>query len=142
MNGINEIQDDLPIIFNDCDHAFISNEFNLYCNKGEFEKLDGGLLTFESNEPKYSFLQMDESGNVIHTVEKKVVSNHAICGDTLYGYPCYYIDRQALHAYSLTFPHPSSGEPFHITAPLPKDIRYLCENVFSPTHRQILQKYY
>ena len=80
MNGINEIQDDLPIIFNDCDHAFISNEFNLYCNNGKFDKLDGGLLTFESNEPKYSFLQMDESGNVIHTVEKKVVSNHAICG--------------------------------------------------------------
>lgn len=69
-------------------------------------------------------------------------SDHAICGDTLYGYPCYYIDRQALHAYSLTFPHPSSGEPVHVTAPLPKDIRYLCENVFSPAHHQILQKYY
>ena len=80
MNGIKEINDDLPIIFNDCDHAFISSEFNSYCKKGEFNELDGALLTFESNEPKYSFLQMDEEGNVIHTVEKKVVSNHAICG--------------------------------------------------------------
>lgn len=80
MEGIDEINDDLPIIFNDCDHAFISNEFNKYCNNGEFDELDGGLLTFESNEPKYSFLQMDENGNVINTVEKKVVSNHAICG--------------------------------------------------------------
>ena len=80
MNGIKEINDDLPIIFNDCDHAFISSKFNSYANFGNFDELDGGLLTFESNEPKYSFLQMDENGNVINTVEKKVVSNHAICG--------------------------------------------------------------
>ena len=80
MNGIKEINDDLPIIFNDCDHAFISSEFNTYANKAEFEGIDGGLLTFESNDPKYSFLQMDKNGNVINTVEKKAVSNHAICG--------------------------------------------------------------
>ena len=80
MNGIKEINDGLPIIFNDCDHAFISSEFNSYANLGEFEELDGGLLTFESNDPKYSFLQMDENGNVINTVEKKAVSTHAICG--------------------------------------------------------------
>lgn len=80
MEGIKEIDDDLPIIFNDCDHAFISSEFNTYANSGKFDELDGGLLTFESNEPRYSFLQMDEVGNVINTVEKKVVSNHAICG--------------------------------------------------------------
>ena len=80
MEGIKEINDDLPIIFNDCDHAFISSEFNSYANSGKFDELDGGLLTFESNEPRYSFLQMDDNGNVIHTVEKKVVSKYAICG--------------------------------------------------------------
>lgn len=80
MEGIKEINGDLPIVFNDCDHAFISSEFNTYANGEQFEKIDGGLLTFESNEPKYSFLQMDDKGKVINTVEKKVVSNHAICG--------------------------------------------------------------
>lgn len=80
MEGVKEINDDLPIVFNDCDHAFASSNFNKYANGGEFNEIDGGLLTFESNEPKYSFLQMDEKGNVINTVEKKVVSNHAICG--------------------------------------------------------------
>lgn len=80
MEGIKEINDELPIVFNDCDHAFISSEFNTYANSEQFEKIDGGLLTFESNEPKYSFLQMDDKGNVINTVEKKVVSSHAICG--------------------------------------------------------------
>ena len=80
MEGVKNIEDDLPIVFNDCDHAFISSEFNTYCKKAEFNKLDGGLLTFESDDPKYSYLKMNEYGNVIHTVEKQVVSTHAICG--------------------------------------------------------------
>lgn len=53
-----------------------------------------------------------------------------ICGDTLYGYPCEYINRQALHAFRLEFPHPSSGEPMCVYAPIPNDIQSLCENVF------------
>lgn len=56
---------------------------------------------------------------------------HRICGDTLYGYPCQYINRQALHAFCLSFPHPSSGEPMCVYAPIPKDIRALCQSVFS-----------
>lgn len=56
---------------------------------------------------------------------------HAICGDTLYGYPCEYINRQALHAFSLEFPHPSTGERVCVYAPIPPDIYSLCEHVFS-----------
>lgn len=80
MDGIKVIDDDLPIIFNDCDHAFISTDFNTYCQNGNFDEIDGGLLTFESTDPKYSFLQMDEEGNIIRTVEKQAISNQAICG--------------------------------------------------------------
>ncbi len=80
MAGVEKINDDLPIIFNDCDHMFICNEFYDYCKKGEFGELDGALLSFQSNDPKYSFLQMDTNGNVINTVEKKAVSDSAICG--------------------------------------------------------------
>jgi len=80
LHGVKNINDDNPIIFNDCDHAFISSSFNEFCKKSDFEDIDGGLLSFKSNEPKYSFLEMDETGNVINTVEKKVVSDYAICG--------------------------------------------------------------
>ena len=80
MAGVEKINDDLPIIFNDCDHMFICNSFYDYCKKGEFDELDGALLSFKSNDPKYSFLQMDLNGNVINTVEKKAVSDSAICG--------------------------------------------------------------
>lgn len=65
---------------------------------------------------------------------------NCICGDTLYGYPCEYIERQALHAARLEFPHPSSGEIMTVTAPLPADIRSLCDSVFSFEHRNILKK--
>ena len=67
---------------------------------------------------------------------------HRICGDTLYGYPNYYIDRQALHAYSLSLPHPSTGEMMQFTAPLPNDIKKLCKNVFSDDDRKILKNFY
>ena len=80
MEGVKSINDDNPIIFNDCDHLFVCSSFNDYCAKGQFDELDGALLTFESNDPKFSFLQMDDNGNVIHTVEKQAVSNNAICG--------------------------------------------------------------
>ncbi len=80
LEGIRNINDSYPIIFNDCDHLFICKSFYDFCNKEKFEEIDGALLTFKSNDPKYSFLEMDETGNVIHTVEKKAISDHAICG--------------------------------------------------------------
>lgn len=80
MAGVEEIDDDLPIIFNDCDHMFICKSFYDFCKEGKFDELDGALLSFKSNDPKYSFLQMDSNGNVINTVEKKAVSDSAICG--------------------------------------------------------------
>lgn len=80
IEGIKYIENERPIVFNDCDHMFKSSRFNDYCNSSDFAKFDGALLTFKSNDPKFSYLQCDENGNVIKTVEKKVVSNNAICG--------------------------------------------------------------
>jgi len=37
------------------------------------------------------------------------------------------LDRQALHAHTLSFAHPLSGEPMQITAPVPNDIKELIE---------------
>lgn len=66
---------------------------------------------------------------------------NSICGDTLYDYPCEYIERQALHATQLIFPHPSSGEKMCISAPLPKDIRDLCSSVFSFDDQRKIKNY-
>ena len=80
LEGVKDIDDDLPIIINDCDHAFKCYDFSKFINTEDISSVDGALLTFESSDPKYSFLEMDENDNVIHTVEKKAVSTHAICG--------------------------------------------------------------
>jgi len=77
--GVSLAEDDAPIVFNDCDHLFLCDSFYEYCNKLN-DKLDGALLTFKSDEAKFSYVAYDENGKVTHTVEKEVVSNDAICG--------------------------------------------------------------
>lgn len=80
LKGVENINDDMPIVFNDCDHLFLCNDFYNYCKAGNFAGVDGALLTFTSNDPKYSFLELNEFGNVTRTVEKQAISTSAICG--------------------------------------------------------------
>ena len=53
-----------------------------------------------------------------------------ILGDDLYGTASEYIDRHALHSYSLTLPHPTSGESLEIRVPLPEDMQRVVEKLF------------
>ena len=69
----------IKLIDND-DHAFLSKTFYKYCMENNFNNIDGALLTFYSNEAKYSYIALDEKNNVIETMEKKVISDKAICG--------------------------------------------------------------
>lgn len=80
LEGVKEITNEAPIIFNDCDHMFKCDSFYHYCNRGEFSEVDGALLTFESTDPKFSYLECNSDGDVIRTVEKVPISNNAICG--------------------------------------------------------------
>lgn len=80
LEGLKMVEDDLPLLFNDCDHAFINEKFYDYCRTSDFDKFDGALMTFESDNPAYSYVKFDDSGVVSGTIEKQVVSNEAICG--------------------------------------------------------------
>ena len=66
-----------------------------------------------------------------------------IVGDPVYGEPrwkglhdadlaalCRGFPRQALHAWRLAFPHPVTGEPMEVVAPVPEDLRELLEAGF------------
>ena len=79
LEGVKGLGDG-PLLFNDCDHMFICRGFNEFCSAGDFSSPDAALLTFASDEPKYSFAKLSESGRVLYTVEKQAVSRHAICG--------------------------------------------------------------
>lgn len=47
MAGVENINDDRPILFNDCDHMFCCSEFN-FTDKKSAAKYDGLLFTFKS----------------------------------------------------------------------------------------------
>lgn len=79
LAGIEHINDAIPILFNDCDHMFKCCEFNNALNNDIID-YDGVLLTFPSSEPQFSYVEYDKEKNIIGTVEKKVVSDQAICG--------------------------------------------------------------
>lgn len=78
LAGLRDIKDEQPILFNDCDHMFRCTSFNEDANTGNWD-FDGALLTFESDQPQFSYIKY-EAGKIVGTVEKQVVSNHAICG--------------------------------------------------------------
>lgn len=78
LAGLKNIHDNHPILFNDCDHMFACESFAADINSGNCE-FDGALLTFDSDQPQFSYIQY-EDGRIVGTVEKKVVSDHAICG--------------------------------------------------------------
>ena len=78
LAGLKNIQDDCPILFNDCDHMFACNAFAENMNSGSWD-YDGALLTFNSDQPQFSYIEYNND-RIVGTVEKKVVSNQAICG--------------------------------------------------------------
>lgn len=80
LRGVENITNGEPILFNDCDHLFICKNFYDFCNDNMYNSIDAGLLTFKSNDPKFSYAVFNNDGFVIKTVEKEVISNEAICG--------------------------------------------------------------
>ena len=79
LEGIKNINDGGALLFNDCDHMFRCHEINALLNKNELDS-SGALLTFKSNEPQFSYVKYNTEGKITGTVEKQVVSDHAICG--------------------------------------------------------------
>lgn len=51
-------------------------------------------------------------------------------GDTMYGEPDVFIERQALHAIKTEFPHPHTGTPLKLVADIPKDMCELISQLF------------
>lgn len=77
LEGVRLIDDDKPVIFNDCDHMFRCSQLDEILNGSS--DIDGALLTFKSAEPHFSYIRY-EKNHVIGTIEKVVVSDQAICG--------------------------------------------------------------
>jgi HAD superfamily hydrolase (TIGR01509 family) len=73
------IDNDSPLFFANSDQfvEWDSTEFMYKMNESD---ADGGIVTFESTHPKWSFAKIDENGNVMEVAEKKPISNIATVG--------------------------------------------------------------
>lgn len=78
------IADDDAVIVMDCDLEFRSKNFieiiKSILSQPVEEANGGALVSFESNESRYSYAAVDKDGYVTRTAEKEVISNHALCG--------------------------------------------------------------
>ena len=86
---------DGPILFNDCDHVFISPEFASAVTKGSLP--DIATLYFRSREKQFSYLKVDSDGRIIDVKEKEPISDMAICGAYYFGSPLLF-QKMALEA--------------------------------------------
>ena len=80
LKGVSLIDNDDPVLFTDCDLIFTCDGFYKFCGSDTRGEVDGVLMTFISDDPKSSFVELDSGGRVVRTVEKEAISNHAICG--------------------------------------------------------------
>jgi NDP-sugar pyrophosphorylase family protein len=90
------LEPEAPLLIVDCDIMFDSPEF--------FERVssviatasaDLVLLSFRSSDPRFSYAEVDDSGAVVRTVEKRAISEHALAGA--------YFFRRASDFFAATF---------------------------------------
>lgn len=83
------IDDEDAVVVMDCDLEFRSKRYNeLVANalSVSADEADGGaLVSFESNNPRYSYALVDDEGRVLRTAEKDPISTHALCGAYFFG---------------------------------------------------------
>jgi dTDP-glucose pyrophosphorylase len=69
------IDNDLPLSITTLDMYF-----EPYFDPSQVADSDGVVLTFDADNPAYSYSQLGDNGYVIRTAEKEVISNHAHAG--------------------------------------------------------------
>lgn len=73
------IDTEAPLLIANSDQ-FVEWESGAFFHAMNAPGVDGGILTFESTHPKWSYIRLDEQGNVNMLREKEVISNQATVG--------------------------------------------------------------
>ena len=73
------IDNDDPLVIANSDQ-FIEWNSNEFFYAMAADECDGGIVTFKSNHPKWSYVRVGEEGLVIETAEKKPISDIATAG--------------------------------------------------------------
>jgi len=73
------INNDLPLLIANSDQ-FMEWNSNECMYAFAADQIDGGILTFKSTHPKWSYVKLDDNGFVSEVAEKKVISDDATVG--------------------------------------------------------------
>jgi len=73
------INNDSPLFFANSDQ-FVDWDSNEFMYKMQESSCDGGIVTFKSTHPKWSFARVDEKGFVTEVAEKNPISDNATVG--------------------------------------------------------------
>ena len=73
------INNDNPVLFANSDQ-FVEWSSNDFFYLMQESKADGGIPTFKSTHPKWSFVRLDEKNNIVEVQEKNPISNMATVG--------------------------------------------------------------
>jgi NDP-sugar pyrophosphorylase family protein len=76
---LKNIDNENPIIVANCDQI-VSWDLSLFLHYCKLNNLDGCIPVFESDSPKWSYALIDDSGFIVKTAEKKVISKFATVG--------------------------------------------------------------
>ena len=93
-----------PLLINDCDHAFLAPTLPEAIAELRAGTAAGTLVTFRSESPNYSYLQLSSEGTITGTVEKQVASPYAIAGCYLFRTSALFL--QQYEAYRQNCPYP------------------------------------
>lgn len=85
------INNDNPLLVANCDQ-YIEWNPNSFFNKIVNFKADGGILTFNADHPKWSYVRLNDQELVAEVAEKKVISNHASVGVYYWKKGKYFVD--------------------------------------------------
>lgn len=79
LMAIDKINPDEEVIIVNSDQYFIE-DLNKALDFFRKSNSDGGIITFKSVHPRWSFAIVDENNNVLETAEKRPISKNAIAG--------------------------------------------------------------
>jgi dTDP-glucose pyrophosphorylase len=77
--AIDEINNDQPLIISNGDQI-VEEKLNKIIQCFQKNDYDGGIVTFESVHPRWSYVLLNDEGLVIQTSEKRPISNIATAG--------------------------------------------------------------
>jgi dTDP-glucose pyrophosphorylase len=77
MMAIEYINNENPLVIVNADQLFDDNMNEIISS---FKNVDGGVVSFESIHPRWSYARVDGENYIVETAEKRPLSKHAIAG--------------------------------------------------------------